>query len=113
MADHTKGPWRAGKTCHSVVADTPIPGTEHTGHSDVEYYGGYLICESVWKKEDWDLIIAAPDMYDVLKELVYLLGGDDPIEAGCHCIDTGTGRILVCPWCKAKQALAKAEGVTP
>ena len=43
-----------------------------------------------------------------LTKLVALLDADDPVTVGCHCTDTGYGP-LVCPWCQARQALAKAE----
>lgn len=58
------------------------------------------------------LIAAAPDMYEVLKEIEGFLDNDEdePMTIGCHCTDTGTGAPLICPWCKACQALAKAEG---
>ena len=103
MADYTKGPWRAGEIGHSVVADTPIPGTEHTGHSATEYYGGYLICESVWKEEDKNLIIGAPDMYKALKEVIAAanVGGQDFTD---WFKDYGLGVI--------KKALGKAEGAS-
>jgi len=53
---------------------------------------------------------AAPAMYEALKALVSLLDGEDPVELGCHCTDTGTGAPLICAWCEAKKALALAEG---
>lgn len=45
MSKHTPEPWMAGS--HGSVISTPIPGI--TIKSDVEYYGGHMICESITK----------------------------------------------------------------
>jgi len=67
--NHTPGTWRAGKTGESVVSDQPLPGYDAKGgHDHVEYYGGYLIAESIWRAEDRALIAAAPEL---LAELEY------------------------------------------
>lgn len=55
------------------------------------------------------LISAAPNMYVALKELISLTYEEDPVEAGCYCTETSEGPII-CGWCKAKIAIAKAEG---
>jgi hypothetical protein len=47
MSNHTKTPWRTGKS-HCVVADEPVPGMN--GSDAFEYYGGHLIAESVTPK---------------------------------------------------------------
>ena len=62
---HTPGPWKIGR-CGSVVADEPI--NEISGSDDVEYYGGYLIAESIAKKNA-TLIAAAPDLLQALKAM--------------------------------------------
>jgi hypothetical protein len=99
---YTPGPWAA--EANGVFKDeqrNPIASVydpEHTNHlTDIA-------------KANAQLIAAAPDMYEALKDLVKLLECDDPVEVGCSCAYTGTGAPLICAWCKAKQALAKAEG---
>lgn len=67
--NHTPGTWRAGKTGESVVSDQPLPGYDAKGgHDHVEYYGGYLIAESIWRAEDRALIVAAPDLLEALEK---------------------------------------------
>lgn len=63
----TGGNWTIGKTGGCVVTDAPIPGNLHSGHDDIEYYGGYLICESVYRPADARLIAAAPALLAALK----------------------------------------------
>lgn len=67
MEKHTTGPWKVGRLENTVVANEPT-GAEGTGHRDVEYYGGNLICESVWKKADACLIAAAPELLALVEE---------------------------------------------
>lgn len=54
--------WKQGKTGDCVVSDT---GEEPTS-GEWEYYGGILVCESIRKKEDKNLIIAAPELLETL-----------------------------------------------
>lgn len=64
---NTPGPWRAGKAGDQIVADVPIengPG----GSDSVDYYGGYLVAESVAPCNQ-PLIAAAPDLLASCKEL--------------------------------------------
>ena len=64
--------WSAGKTGTCVITDTPnglLENSGHTGTGAHEYYGGALICESVWRKKDIALISAAPDMLEALQNL--------------------------------------------
>lgn len=61
---HTPGPWRVGK-CGAVVCDGPIekaPG----GADHIEYYGGWLVCESI-TPSNARLVAAAPEMLEALK----------------------------------------------
>lgn len=67
---HTEGPWRVGKFDNVVVADHSPTDKEKTGHTDVKYYGGYLIAESIIKKEDVDLIAIAPELLEACKAVI-------------------------------------------
>lgn len=68
----TKGNWKVGPNPMFVVSDTTDKEgfQENTGHTDSDYYGGLLICESVWKPSDAQLISAAPDLLEALQEMV-------------------------------------------
>jgi len=65
MSEHTPGPWRLGRP-GAVVADNPKHIMQ--GGSDVEYYGGYCVCESVTLSNAC-LIASAPEMASTLKEV--------------------------------------------
>jgi hypothetical protein len=60
--------WSIGKRGHGGIITDNDKGfkesTGHTGDAAIEYYGGALICESVWRKKDAHLISAAPDMLE-------------------------------------------------
>ncbi len=63
-AKHTPGPWRAGKDYGAIVANVPTDGPNGADH--VEAYGGYLVCESVARK-NMPIIIAATDLLEAVK----------------------------------------------
>ena len=67
---HTPGPWTVGVMHRdTVVADAKYSCQErHSGHDDVEYYGGLCIAESILP-ENRSLIAAAPNMLEALKIL--------------------------------------------
>ena len=68
---HTPGPWRTGKACGAVVADS-AEGIRIRGAVDadsVEYYGGNLIGESI-SPNNIPLIAAAPELLEALKNVV-------------------------------------------
>lgn len=66
-AKHTPGPWRVGKDYGAIVADVPTDGPNGADH--VEAYGGYLVCESVARK-NMPIIIAATDLLAALQNIV-------------------------------------------
>lgn len=61
----TKGNWSIGIP-GTVVSDNGDNTPENTGHDDTEYYGGYLVCESIASKADAQLISASPELLRVL-----------------------------------------------
>lgn len=81
---HTGGTWSVGKTGGAVVSTDVIPGLPdyRTGHSDVDYYGGYLIAESIWNPADARVMAAAPDLFDACKQMVAAASINDDCELG-------------------------------
>ncbi|OFY43973.1 MAG: hypothetical protein A2X18_07540 [Bacteroidetes bacterium GWF2_40_14] len=81
---HTGGNWKVGRP-GTVVTDT-IPEwlMNNTGHDDIEYYGGYLIAESISTKTDANLMAAAPNMLEALKGAKAVLDAQGINED--HCI---------------------------
>lgn len=65
----TKENWSVSKRGGAVVTDSDKGFISQTGHLDSDYYGGTLICESLWRRKDAHLISAAPDMLEVLLSL--------------------------------------------
>ncbi len=61
--------WKKGKLETVVVTDSRRGFFSHTGHTDVDYYGGCLIAESIYRKKDVALISAAPDMLEAWQSL--------------------------------------------
>ena len=65
----TPGKWSVGLGV--VVSDTPHPSMvdSKTGHCDIEYYGGYLVAESIFTKTDAEAIADMPKMLDMIVEM--------------------------------------------
>ena len=68
MPNHTPGPWKIGEGSY-IITDNPTPNIVGTIEGSLEYYGGYIICESV-ALANTKLIAAAPDLYDVLNDIL-------------------------------------------
>jgi hypothetical protein len=62
----TDGTWSVGRDSRCVVTTEPIAGAVGTGHDEFKFYGGHMICESVWRPADARLIAAAPRMRALL-----------------------------------------------
>ena len=79
----TKGKWKIGKQKSTIVSNSKnIEGFQkESGHLDRSYYGGILICESIWKKEDALLISKSLEMLEKLKEGIEIL--DVKCTDGC------------------------------
>jgi len=95
---HTPGTWTRAKNGGGVVSDTvPDNYTKDTGHNDFEYYGGFLIAESVLE-DNIPILCAAPAMLEALKavEAHYL---------GKHTIIGNHEKALLK---KVQQAISKA-----
>lgn len=58
----TPGTWRVGRS-GTVISDAPHP-VRSMDSSDVEYYGGYLICESIACEADARLLAASKELRD-------------------------------------------------
>lgn len=67
MSD-TQTKWRKGKCGGSVVSDV-MPPDGLSGSRDAEYYGGYLIAESV-APSMIPLVAAAPEMREALRAFI-------------------------------------------
>jgi hypothetical protein len=61
--------WSKGKIASTVITDSKDGFNKITGHMEISYYGGIMICESVWREKDVALISAAPDMLNALLNL--------------------------------------------
>jgi len=76
----SKGTWKTGRP-GTVVTNDGEGFPENSGHGDLEYYGGYLIAESIIKPDDAKLMAAAPLLLEVCKKFDELIDGeyDDPV----------------------------------
>jgi len=96
--------WKVGKHKSVVVSDTKIkntnfpspPNPEFSENSDIEYYGGFLICESVGNDKIAQLIAAAPELLKCLKEAIESLEYErnKAPEEWYEVIDKAEGRVV-------------------
>jgi hypothetical protein len=81
---HTPGPYRPGRH-GTIVADHPIVEGP-SGSDDVSHYGGYLVAESVARRNE-PLLAAAADLFDAIDQsLEYLDETIGPCTRDCECI---------------------------
>lgn len=67
--------WKIGKQNSVVVSNHPIrntnfpvpPNRETSTDDEIDYYGGYLVCESVGNDEHARLISSAPDLLNAIQ----------------------------------------------
>ena len=69
--------WRPGKQPDTVVSDWPGNSPTKDDISFHDFYGGYLVAESI-APENVPVIAAAPEMYELLKRYI----ADDPCAPG-------------------------------
>lgn len=115
---HTPGNWKVGKTGGAVVSDQPLPGYDiNGGHDHIEYYGGHLIAESIWRKEDVRLIAAAPSLlaelghaHQIIRNALNIMTPEQKAEWAAlnerdGCVGEGTTRAN-----ERQAVIAKATG---
>jgi len=79
----SKGAWNVGKILSTVDTNAREGFEGKSGHDATEYYGGYLIAESIMKKADAQLIAASRDLLYASQQMVEAsLSGDKD-----RCID--------------------------
>lgn len=72
-----KQTWKIGIHKSAVVSNTKVkntnfpspPNPAESRDSDIGFYGGYLVCESIGNVEHARLIAAAPEMLEALEEV--------------------------------------------
>jgi hypothetical protein len=70
---HTPGPWKVGPRHFSEIVSeneviTTSPRLRVDTEDEIKYYGGHLVAESVFRKENARLIAAAPDLFEACKK---------------------------------------------
>jgi len=68
MNKHTPTPWRAGKVGDCIVSDQQVRiGRIEEVRSEIDYYGGYIVAESM-APENRDFILTACNSHEALVE---------------------------------------------
>lgn len=105
IAGHTPTPWRVGKG-GGVVADGI---TGHDDDSNIDYYGGHLICESIVRPANGAFLVLAVNSYDAMRgALQNLLNA---YETGM--LDSPADEALANAMDKVRQAIDLARGANP
>lgn len=76
--EYSEGNWSVGKVGSVVSDETPswYKGTD-SGHDDKEYYGGFLIAESIAREADAKLMAAAKEMEHALRSFIEGMTGKE------------------------------------
>jgi hypothetical protein len=122
-AAHTPGPWRAGRDDMATLVEGYESKWIYAGHAEPDYHK-YIALASGMEIEDWSevmanarLISAAPEMLEVLEEVVahaYTIEDDASVCLMCSCRTAiGYGHLHNddCLINKAEAAIQKARGV--
>lgn len=99
--------WKVGKN-GCVVTDNAEGFSETTGHTgsdNIEYYGGTLVCESIWKSKHAKLIAAAPDLLNACQQMIEWYGKRSIMRENLLSIDEQDSEIQ-----NAMKAIKKALG---
>lgn len=86
-AKHTPGPWKKGKTADSIVSDSNEGIGQLHDTDTVEFYGGFVVAESVASCNE-GLIMLAPDMKQWLEKIAIV---------NCTCDSWGMNSLEVNP----------------
>ncbi len=77
--------WKKGKQSGCIVSNIKKNLLDdNKGHNDTDYYGGYLVCESIAVQEHKDLITSAPEMKRMLKMFINAIESTTLDEQGCY-----------------------------
>ena len=69
----TSGKWKITESGRCVVTNIPLDGIEWEENEFLfKCYGGYPICESINSHEDAILISKSKELYNLLKEVVFI-----------------------------------------
>ena len=111
--EHTPGPWidspNASDAIISTDQDVIQAEIDHGGpftQETQDYYGGFVICESVYAKNK-PLIKAAPEMYEVLKFWLGAVQNSLALRLALTSLPEGAGPALIE---MLQAAIEKAEG---
>lgn len=97
--------WSKGKTGGCIITDSKDGFNKITGHMEVSYYGGIMVCESISREKDVALISAAPDMLEALQKIVNAFS--ETLEQ-----EYGDEHVANCEEIQfAKRAIAKATDI--
>lgn len=74
----THGNWTTGKLGGTVISDTtPVDYNPDSGHDDAEYYGGFLLAESVGNNDDAKLFAESKNLLVLAAQVVKEVNRND------------------------------------